>query len=86
MKTMEIDGGQNVCNVRSDHVELGQEFDFTTREPRIEMQFASRGDEILLQHLQRKHSRSGATVLTSDQDDLSSLSSHLEASVPVLPL
>jgi len=29
---------------------------------------------------------SGATVITSDQDDLSSLSSHLEASVPVLPL
>lgn len=72
VKPVKIDGGQNVADVRRGNVEFGQQFNFAASDTRINMQFSSDGDEILLQHLQRYNPGSCEPVL-GDQIEGASL-------------
>ena len=56
MKPVQIDGGEDVCDLRSGNVELGEQFNLATRNPRINLKFSRDRDEIFLQHLQRQDS------------------------------
>ena len=60
---MEIDSGQNIRDVGSGDIQLGQQFDFAASNTRVNVQFSSNDDEILLQYLQRYDASSRTSVL-----------------------
>ena len=63
MQPVEIDGGQNVCDVRRGNVEFGQELYFAARNGRVNVQLTCDCDEILLQNLEGDDAGAGAAVL-----------------------
>ena len=65
---MKIDGGKNVCQVRLNYIELGEQFDFAAGNARIHVQLAGDGDEILLKHRQRNDAGSCPAMLGKKLD------------------
>lgn len=63
MEAVEVDGGEDIANVGSDHIKFGQQLHLSPRKGRIHAQLAGHGNEIFLQHLDRYHSCSPAPVL-----------------------
>ncbi len=63
MQTVQVDGGEDVGNIGSGDVELGEQFDFAAGDGRLHTQLARNGDEIFLQDLERDDAGSGAAVL-----------------------
>ena len=70
---MEVGGGQDVGNLGSGNIELGEQFDFTARNARINVQFTCDRNEILLQHLQRHDTGARPAVLCYKVDGASLL-------------
>ena len=68
VKPVQINGGKDVRNFGGSDIELGQQFDFAPRNAGIHAQFPRDCNEILLQHLQRHHTRSGAAVFGNKLD------------------
>jgi len=68
MKAVKVDSGQDVGDVRCGNIELRQQFDFAASDAGINVQFASDGDEILLQHLQRYNARARKPVLGNQSE------------------
>jgi len=62
VKPMQIDGRENICDLRNGDVKLSQQFNFSPGDLAIDPKFARDGDEVFLQHLQRYHAGSAAPV------------------------
>jgi hypothetical protein len=73
VKPVEVDGGQDVGNLGSGNIELGEQFDFAARNARINAQFTCDRNEILLQHLQRHDAGARPAVLCYKVDGASLL-------------
>jgi len=56
VEAMQVDGCEDVCDLGSGDVELGEQFNLASGNARIHMQFPCDRDEILLEHLQRHNS------------------------------
>ncbi len=62
MQSMEIDGGENIADLRGSNVELGQHLHLAARDARINVQLSREVHEILLQHLQGNNASPGSPV------------------------
>ena len=59
---MEIDGGKDICHVRSSNIEFGQQYHLAARDAGIDMQLSRDVHEILLQHLQGNNTSPSSSV------------------------
>jgi len=62
MQPVEIDGCENIRNLRCGHIKLGQQLHLPARDARIDMQLSRNVYEILLQHLQGNNASPGSPV------------------------
>lgn len=68
VKAVQINGGEDVGDIWSGDVELGEQFDFAAGDGRLHMQFSGGGDEIFLQDLERDYAGAGAAMLGYEID------------------
>jgi len=72
VEPVQVDSGQNVRDLGRSDIELSQQFDFAASDTRIDVEFASDGDEIFLKDLQR-HDAGARTPVLSNQFEGASL-------------
>jgi hypothetical protein len=72
VEPVQVDSGQNVGDLGCSDIKLSQQFDFAASDTRINVEFASGSDEILLEHLQR-HDAGARTPVLSNQVEGASL-------------
>jgi hypothetical protein len=72
VEPVQVDSGQNVGDLGCSDIKLSQQFDFAASDARINVEFASDSDEILLEHLQR-HDAGARTPVLSNQVEGASL-------------
>ena len=73
MQPVQVDSGQNVRDLGRSDIELSQQFDFAASDTRINVQFASDGDEILLKYLQGYDAGACSAVLSNQAESASLL-------------
>jgi hypothetical protein len=72
VEPMQVDSSQNVGDLGCSDIKLSQQFDFAASDTRINVEFASDSDEILLEHLQR-HDPGARTPVLSNKVEGASL-------------
>ncbi len=66
VKTVQVNGRENILQVRSDNVEFSDQLDFAPRPFSIDAEFARRNHKVFLEDLERNDARSIAPVLDEE--------------------